>query len=266
MNKLKNIIGVIMLFAWASSMEACAPKNTTATIEPTTINHDGAADADPIPAGTATSTFTITAGAVVETLYFNTDSKTFKSAVDNYSKSVSNYGGELLAKFEVIKKKTERPVTHIAIVQWKDISSYAKAAKASSQLKNNLVDVSYYGAQQNTPVTLRGDKVYDFTSAFTIMTDPCQMPVVMGVMRTYFGKIGPVLQKYNISQTAFFGPHPGAPSTSLNTYMPHMMGIFQWNNVSDVAKFQSDKDFTDHVDVRDAVMQKMEYIYTKAIL
>lgn len=273
MRKSKQLFNWVMLALFAVSMQACNDK-TTKKEAPSEVasnelpDHSGAIIADEIPAGVKTSEFTIKAGAVLETLYFNTDDKTFASIAKDYGKEVAKNGGALLATFDVIKKKTERSVTHIAIVQWTDPSGYAKATKSSvfSKAKSNLVDVGFFASQQDTPVVLRDDKMYDFTSAVTIMTDPCQMPTIMQVMGTYFGKIGPVLQKYGIAQTAFVGPHPGAPQTSAKMYMPHMMGIFQWNDVNDVEKFQNDPDFTEHVDIRNAVMSKMEYVYTKAIL
>lgn len=272
MRNLNKLFLVIVLFAITFNLQACdnhSQKKTTTSATTELPDHSSGVEInEAIPPGVKSSEFTIKAGAVLETLYFNTDDKTFASLTKTYGKEVAKHGGELLAKFDVVKKKTERAVTHIAIVQWTDPSGYVKAAKSSvfTNVKNKLVDVAFYGAQENTPVVLRGDKIYDFTSAFTIMTDPCQMPTIMQVMGTYFGKIGPVLQKYQIAQTAFVGPHPGAPATTVTPYTPHMMGIFQWNKIEDVEKFQNDPDFTAHVDIRDAVMSKMEYIYTKAIL
>ena len=276
MKKSKQLFNLIILTFFTLNVQACKEtaikKDNSATTEVVASNelpdHSGAITESKIPSDVKSSEFTIKAGAVLETLYFNTDDSTFKSILKSYGKEVSKNGGQILAKFNVIKKKTERAVTHIAIVQWTNPDGYSKvtATSAFKKAKDKLVDVSFYGAQQDTPVVLREDKIYDFTSAFTIMTDPCQMPMIMQILGTYFGKIGPVLQKYGIAQTAFVGPHPAAPSTSAKRYVPHMMGIFQWNDINDVSKFQNDKDFTEHVDIRNAIMSKMEFIYTKAIL
>lgn len=274
MKKVNQIFSIIALSLLTISAQACndnsnKKKETSNEVASTELpDHKGATVDKTIPSDVKSSEFIIKAGAVLETLYFNTSDSEFKSIIAGYGKEVTKNGGQLVAQFEVIKKKTERPVTHIAIVQWTDAKGYSKASgsNAFAKVKDKLVDVAFYGSQQDTPVVLRDDKIYDFTSAFTIMTDPCQMPTIMQVMGTYFGKIGPILQKYGIAQTAFVGPHPGAPSTTATSYTPHMMGVFQWNDINDVEKFQNDPDFTEHVDIRNAVMNKMEYIYTKAIL
>lgn len=274
MKKVNQVLTLIALSMLTVNMQACNDKSSKGEafangLATTKLqDHSSAVMDEVIPANLRTGEFTIKAGAILETLYFNTTDADFKSIIGHYEKEVSKNGGQLLAQFEVIKKKTGRPVTHIAIVQWADPKGYGKVVGSSAftKAKGKLVDIAFYGAQQDTPVVLREDKIYDFTSAFTIMTDPCQMPTIMQVIGTYFGKIGPVLQKYGIAQTAFVGPHPSAPQTSVNTYIPHMMGIFQWNNIKDVDKFQNDPDFTEHVDIRNAVMSKMEFIYTKAIL
>ncbi len=277
MKRVNQILSIVALGLFTITAQACNEKNTkketaTASTEVTENklpdHSSGVEQTETIPADVKTGEFTIKAGAVLETLYFNTDAKNFASVTKEYGKEVAKNGGQLVAKFEVVKKDTERPVTHIAIVQWTNPAGYAKAAASSAfaKAKKSLIDVGFFGAQQDTPVVLRDDKIYDFTSAWTIATAPEQMPVIMQVMQTYFGKIGPVMGKYGIAQTAFVGPHPGAPQTSATAYTPQMMGIFQWNDVNDPKKFQNDPDFTAHVDIRDAVMSKMEFIYTKAIL
>ncbi len=268
MKNVNQILSIFVITLMTLTAQACGKTNKETEAKKVSVvnklpDHPGDEKTTSIPTNVKTHKFTIKAGAIVEVLYFNTDSKTFEKAVKDYGKEASTNGAELLAKFEVIKKETERPVTHIALVQWTDPSRYGKVAV---NLTKTLVDVGFFGAQQDTPVILRDDKMYDFTSAWTIATDPCQMPALMQILGVYFGKIGPALQKYGIAQTAFVGPHPAAPKTKLKTYTPQMMGVFQWNSVEDPSKFQADPMFTEHVDIRNAMMKKMEFIYTKAML
>ncbi|MEM8907970.1 MAG: hypothetical protein AAGD05_09010, partial [Bacteroidota bacterium] len=139
-------------------------------------------------------------------------------------------------------------------------------SKAYEHLKPLITDVAFFGAQADTPVTLEASKIYDFTSAWTIATDPCQMPIIQQVIGTYFGKITPALQKYQISQTVFFGPHPAAPEIDSKVFRPDMCGIFQWQQAADHPKFQVDPLYTEHVDIRDAIMKKMEVLLTRVVL
>lgn len=213
--------------------------------------------------------FTIKAGALIEVIYINAPGKL--KEVQTLGKDLAKTKGEWLATFEVAEMpKTERKFSHILIVQWvapSDRSSGAKhIAKAKKSFGDANIQFGFFGSQQDTPVALKKDKIYDFTSAWLISDDPCAAPSLMQVIGGYFQNIGPVIQEYGIGQTAFMGPHPQMPKTESNLFIPHMLGIFEWQKYTDRAKFIEDPAYTAHVDVRNAVLNKMDVVFAKVIL
>ncbi|MEO0376788.1 MAG: hypothetical protein AAF329_19645 [Cyanobacteria bacterium P01_A01_bin.17] len=220
-----------------------------------------------------TRTFTIRAGALIEAIYFNVPSngeQLKRALLPSFQKAVAESGGEYLASFEVLKNaKGDHTVTHIALMQWPNSSVRAAAKNSQSRqhLNSLITDVGFFAAQQDTPVVLSQDKIYDFTSAWTIATEPAHMQVVMQVLGTYFQKIGPVTQKYGITTTAFLGRHPAAPQDEARVFAPDISGIFEWQNIEDHSKFNRDPMFTEHVDIRNAVLRRTEEVLiTKVIL
>ncbi|WP_299223901.1 hypothetical protein [uncultured Aquimarina sp.] len=222
-----------------------------------------------------TTNFTIKAGAMVETLYLNVPNGNTSIAsklLPAYAKTVSSSGGEVLATFEVTQlPDTDRKMTHIVLIQWTDPSKRTGSVNKGSfkkivaALGSENIQYGFFGSQQDTPVTLSSDKIYDFTSAWFISDDPCTFPSLFGVLGTYFSKIPPVLQEYKISQTAFFGPHPAMPKTETNVFVPHMFGIFEWQKFEDRELFNKAPRYTEHVDIRNSVLKKMDVVFAKAI-
>lgn len=219
--------------------------------------------------------FTITAGAMVETLYLNvpeSDTKVISKLLPAYAKTVASAGGEVLATFKVTQlPNTDRKMTHIVLIQWPDPSkrtnSISKTGfkKIGAALGGDNIQYGFFGAQQDIPVTLSADKIYDFSSAWFISDDPCAFPALFEVLGTYFSKIPPVLQEFGISQTAFFGPHPAMPEET-NMFVPHMFGIFEWQKFEDREVFNKDSRYTEHVDIRNSVLKKMDIIFAKVML
>ncbi|MEO1098336.1 MAG: hypothetical protein AAFX57_11360, partial [Bacteroidota bacterium] len=165
----------------------------------------------------------------------------------------------------------QRSYSHILMVQWSNpITRSEKLAKrilkaVETSVGSQNLQFGFFGAQQNTPVTLKQDKAYDFTSAWLISEEQCAAPALMQVIGTYFGKIGPALQKYEISNPAFLGPHPQMPTYETRLFVPHMLGIFEWNAFSDRAKFLKDPLYAPHMDVRNSVLKKMDVAFTKLV-
>ncbi len=221
-----------------------------------------------------TKTFTIKAGALVEVMYINATgakSKVAKKILPDYARALSQNGGELLASFEVTQlPQTERKMTHIVLIQWNDPSKRAKLVATSSSKKlldtvgKENIQYGFFGAQQDTSVNLHPDKIYDFTSAWFISEDPCTFPTLFQVLGGYFQNIDPITAEYGISQTAFFGPHPAMPHEA-NLFVPHMFGIFEWQKYEDREVFNNDPKYTAHVDVRNAVLKKMDVVFAKLI-
>lgn len=64
--------------------------------------------------------FTITAGAMVETLYLNvpeSDTKVISKLLPAYAKTVASAGGDVLATFKVTQlPNTDRKMTHIVLI------------------------------------------------------------------------------------------------------------------------------------------------------
>ncbi len=223
-----------------------------------------------------TVNFTIKAGAMVETLYLNVPDGTTnitRKLLPAYAKTVASSGGEVLATFEVTQlPDTDRKMTHIVLIQWTDPSKRAGSISKGSFKKivtvlgSENIQYGFFGAQQDTPVALSSDKIYDFTSAWFISDDPCAFPALFGVLGTYFSKIPPVLQEYGISQTAFFGPHPAMPTSETNVFIPHMFGIFEWQKFEDREVFNKDPRYVEHVDIRNSALKKMDVVFAKIIL
>ncbi len=222
-----------------------------------------------------TVNFTIKAGALVEVLYLNVPNGNTAVAgklLPAYTKTVASSGGEVLATFEVTQlPETERKMTHIVLVQWTDPSKRAGSVskntfkRLQSAIGDKNIQYGFFGAQQDTPVTLSTEKIYDFTSAWFISDDPCTFPSFFQVLGGYFQNINPITTKYGISQTAFFGPHPAMPKEA-NIFIPHMLGIFEWQKYEDREVFNNDPAYTEHVDVRNSVLKKMDVIFAKVIL
>jgi len=219
----------------------------------------------------STASFTIKAGALVEMIYINAENK--GGDVEPLRKGLTRANCEVLATFEVAQiPKSKRKFSHILMIQWanpadRSSSSVARAIdKAKKTLGEENLQFGFFGSQQDTPVTLNEDKIYDFTSAWLISDDPCAAPSLMQVIGGYFQKIGPVIQEYRIGQTAFFGPHPQMPKTESRLFVPHMLGIFEWQKYDDRAKFIADPAYTAHVDVRNAVLKEMDVVFAKVVL
>lgn len=222
-----------------------------------------------------TTSFTIKAGALVEVMYINATSNTAKvvsNLVPAFAKAITSSGNEVLATFEVTQiPNSKRVASHILLLQWNDVSQrdIIKGQRSFKRLEDSVgkenIQYGFFGSQENTPVTLHSDKIYDFTSAWFIVDDPCAFPPLFQVLGGYFQKINPVTTAYGISQTAFFGPHPAMPAES-NLFIPHMFGIFEWQRFEDHKIFNNDPKYTAHVDVRNAVLKEMDVIFAKVIL
>ncbi|MEW7292398.1 hypothetical protein [Aquimarina sp. 2304DJ70-9] len=221
------------------------------------------------------ASFTIKAGALVEVMYIDASSQVtnkVEGLLPAFSKNVSSIGGEVLAKFKVSNlANTKRKMTHIVLLQWSDISKRTNLQgqdtfkKLLEAVGKENIQFGFFGAQQDTPVTLQADKIYDFTSAWFITDDPCAFPPLFQVLGGYFQKINPITKAYGISQTAFFGPHPAMPKEP-NAFIPHMFGIFEWQKYEDREVFNNDPKYTAHVDVRNAVLKEMDVIFAKLML
>ncbi|MEL6483790.1 MAG: hypothetical protein AAFU57_13755 [Bacteroidota bacterium] len=224
--------------------------------------------------------FTIKGGALVEALYIN-DPKSLLSEKD-IKKLASTYekqGSKVLAKFATTDfpdagemPLEDRKYSYILMAQWSNPNGRTKqvAGNILNSIENKIgkenLQFGFFAAQQDTPVVLKADKAYDFTSAWLISDDKCAAPPLMQVIGTYFGKIGPALQKYEISNPAFLGPHPQMPTYESRLFVPHMLGIFEWREFADRAKFLKDPLYAPHKDVRNSVLKKMDVAFTKVIL
>ncbi|MEM7773380.1 MAG: hypothetical protein AAF327_23100 [Cyanobacteria bacterium P01_A01_bin.37] len=209
-----------------------------------------------------TQSFTIQAGALIEAVYLNapgSSEQLSQRLLPAYQEAVTRTGGEYLANFEVLQNDSvDRSVTHVALIQWPDAVTRAavKETQGYTNIEGQITDVGFFAAQQDTPVVLDGDKIYDFTSAWTIATEPAHMAIVMQVIGTYFQKIQPVIERYQISTVAFLGRYPGAPQDESRVYAPDITGIFEWQRLEDFDVFQNDPDWLEHVDIRNAVLSR----------
>lgn len=223
--------------------------------------------------------FTIKAGSLVEVCYINAEGINFSPAdVSKLAKSYQKQGGEVLAKFESTNfpevanvEFTDRRYTYTLLVQW-SVPSTRTQEKANKILKStesivgkDNLQFGFFASQKETPVSLSSEKAYDFTSAWLISDDPCAAPALMQVIGAYFGKIGPALMKYEISNPAFLGPHPGMPAYESRLFIPHMLGIFEWRAFSDRAQFTKDPLYEPHVDVRNSVLKKIDVSFNRVI-
>lgn len=250
MKTTKNVLSTVLIFLSVLQLSACeSPVKTT--------------------------DFIIKAGAMVEILYLNVpdgNDNVAPKLLPAYAKTVASSGGEVLATFEVTQlPQTERKMTHIVLIQWADPSNRAGSVsqpsfkKLESAIGDGNIQYGFFGSQQDTPVTLDTEKIYDFTSAWFISDDPCTFPPLFQVLGGYFENINSITKEYGISQTAFFGPHPAMPAEA-NTFIPHMLGIFEWQKFEDREVYNNDPDFTQHVDVRNSVLKRMDVIFAKVVL
>ena len=227
----------------------------------------------------ATVDFTIKSGALIEIVYINAEGSNYSiSDLDKLAKSYQRQGGEVLAKFETTNFPevanvvfTHRKYSYILLVQW--IDPAARTQERSSEILAHTerkvgkekLQFGFFASQEETPVSLNPEKAYDFTSAWLISDDPCAAPALMEVIGGYFGKIGPALLKYEISNPAFLGPHPEMPRYESRIFVPHMLGIFEWRDFSDRAKFTQDPLYEPHVDVRNSVLKQIDVSFNKLI-
>lgn len=203
--------------------------------------------------------FRIQAGALVEFIYFDVepkDAKKLERNLINLKSEIENSGGEHLADFKVLLDKGyKHPVTHLTMVQWPDVQTRENLLSTNLflSLKKYINDSGFFGVQQETPIRLERNKMYDFTNAWTVAKSPDQMQVVQHVLNTYFGKIFSLMQEYQVSTKSFFAQHPAAVSLG-KFYNPQIVGMFEWQSLNDPNVFGSDPSFLEHVDIRDSIL------------
>lgn len=205
-----------------------------------------------------TTDVTLSGGALIELLFLDVGETGGAEALSQLEGSVEAAGGDFLVGLEVVKNLAhDHPASHIAIVEWQVPDARADAAEAYDALGDALTDVGFFAVQQDTPISFDPEKIYDFTSAWTIAETPEEMGVVMKVISTYFQKIGPVIEDYGIATRAFMMRHPAAPAVDA-VFAPQITGLFEWQALDDHSRFQNDERWLEHVDIRNAVLARKE--------
>ncbi|MEM9069285.1 MAG: hypothetical protein AAGE52_12300 [Myxococcota bacterium] len=252
---------ILLLSLGLACSQTTVPAQRTAATQTSCPEAASLEDRPPLPEAPPSgrsADFTLEAGALIEVVYVDANDGAERLAT--YGRESASRGGELLARFDVVGGAAEPSISHLGIVTWPDPTQATPAADGA--LGSTLRRRGYFGVQQSTPVHLSENRIYDFTSAWSIASEPSQMPVIMQVLGTYFQKIGPVIGYYGIAQKGFLGPHPAAHGD----FTPHMMGLFEWERLEDHATFNADPAFLEHVDIRNALMERMEVLLTKVIL
>ena len=202
--------------------------------------------------------FTINAGSIVQTIYLDDSNAIYH--LDALEAAITQAGGDHLASFEIINNQSQdHPMTHVVMLQWADPSDRAELenSEAWSSVDAMITDVGFFGVQQDTPVELHEDRIYDGTHAWTIAESPEQMAVVMQIIGRYFEAIEPVLKEYQIGSKAFFGP-VAIDGGDYQIYTPQIFGLFEWQRFEDIERFQKDERWLSSVDVRDATFTRKE--------
>ncbi len=218
-----------------------------------------AAFSSPAFAEGRTDTFTINAGQLVQAIYINDANAA--GQLGALEDAINAAGGEHLTNIEVIRNDSQdHDMTHIVLLQWVDPSGREalEASVAWGDISGSVGSVGFFGAQQDTPVTLREDRIYDGTHAWTVAQSPEQMAVVQHVLGVYFQSIAPVIQEYQISTLAFMGSAPGMDGGDHDIYAPQIFGLFEWQQLEDVERFRTDERWLEHVDIRNATFKREE--------
>ncbi|WP_415919019.1 hypothetical protein [Tateyamaria sp. SN6-1] len=212
-------------------------------------------------------TFTINAGQLVQAIYLNDAGAA--SQLGALEAAIGEAGGEHLTNLEVIQNESQdHDMTHVVLLQWADPSGRAalEASDAWASVSDSVGSLGFFGAQQDTPVELHEDKIYDGTHAWTIAESPEQMAVVQQVLGVYFRSIGPVLQEYQIGTKAFMGSAPGMDGGDFDVYAPQIFGLFEWQKLEDVERFRNDERWLEHVDIRNATFKRDEDTYFSRVI
>lgn len=219
-----------------------------------------------------TKEFTAKVGALIETIYLDAGedaSLLVDRGLPAFARTAEANGGELFGVFEVQRDEAiDRDVSHVALFQWPDADARSEAVDHQSWggLDESRVDSGFFAVQQDTAVTLRSDRVYDFTHAFTIAKSPEQMEKVMQVLGVYFQGLGPIAQRYGIETKMFTMAHPAPPAERAKPYQPQIMGLFEWRSLDDIETFRADPEWLAIVDVRNATFARPEdTLFTTAV-
>lgn len=214
-----------------------------------------------------TDTFTINAGQLVQAIYLN-DADAAEN-IPALETAITFAGAKHLTNLEVIRNESEgHDITHVVLLQWADPSGRAALEESDTwaNIAPSVNSVGFFGAQQDTPVTLHEDKIYDGTHAWTVAQSPDQMAVVQHVLGVYFQSIAPVLMEYEISTVAFMGSAPGIDGGDFDLYAPQIFGLFEWQSLDDVEAFRTDPRWLESVDIRNATFARDEDTYFTRVM
>jgi len=205
----------------------------------------------------STTEFTLKGGALIELVFLQDGDA---GLLPEFETAIETAGGDYLVGFDVVKNLAkDHSATRVAMVQWSTAASRAAADAIYADLGTVLNDTGFFVVQADTAVALDHDKIYDFTSAWTIAKTPEEMGIVMQVIGHYFQKIGPIVDEYEIATRAFMMRHPAGAELA-PAFTPQITGLFEWRSLQDHARFQNDPRWLEHVDIRNAVLARKEDI------
>ena len=80
-------------------------------------------------------------------------------------------------------------------------------------------------------------------------------------IQDYFGKVGPVVNRYGAKFPVTFEPHDGG-----GDYQPHTMGIAEWPNKAKNEEIFASTDFRNARHLRDAAVDRLDVFHAKVIV
>ena len=214
---------------------------------------------------------TLEADRVIELAFFNIEGGKEPDLMANYLPNIlpiaAKYGGSLLGVFNVtaVVEGEMRPQA-IAIFAWDDLETREVFVKQPEAIKLfpirdealTFFKLGYYSVDQDTELTLRSDRVYEFFNAWTTDTAAASLPA-------YFENTAEVKTRYGSPQfIAELQPHSYLRDIELDHMVhPDMAGIVEWVNTGAYYAMNTDPAFVEHKPLLDDALEDIQVLHTQ---
>jgi uncharacterized protein (DUF1330 family) len=209
------------------------------------------------------------ADRVVELAFFNIEGGKEPDLMGNYLPNImplaAEYGGELLGVFNVTAaiEGVVRPQA-VGVFTWDDLEvreTFLKDPEAIKlfPIRDNALTffkLAYFTVSEDTVLTLRSDRVYEFFSAWTSATSQTSLS-------EFQETTAEVQERYGSPRTiAELIPHPYRRDLALDHMMhPDIAGIVEWANTGAYYAMMTDPEYVEQKPVLDASLEATEVLH-----
>jgi len=223
----------------------------------------------PLSAQSREATVLLKADTVIEVSYASVEGGKEMQLMGDYLPKimpiVASYGGKMLGNFQVTAV-TGGEITPqmVVIFEWPSLEARNKmhadeAAKKLFPLREDAMTFfkqAFYTVDQDTPLTLREDKTYEFFTAWLTFAAKASLPA-------YFKMSDAPKQKYGPPKfIASLKPLENGPKGSY-VLAPEMAGIVEWNNTGAYYGLINDPGFKLAAPLLSASVSRLDMVHTK---